>query len=237
MATYRHWSVSLWQDPDNVSHCRILSSDKTEWRIIPAALCRWRCCFLVDQLSFMTCIREEDRINCFATNQYSINQSINTPCCASVTIDDYFYWQLIIVCTMKQIKGRNLVGPVTNDDIFDWQLSEDEWNNSLSVSAHQLQQHVTLLQHQLPNQSNIPLIIVTITTTSSLWSYNLWRDKNMYIIIIIITIFLRPTSTKHFIIIIIFLFLFIFFDPYYYYLLLLLLLLLIFFFSYACHKP
>ena len=30
MATYRHWSVSLWRDPDNVSHCRILSPDKTE---------------------------------------------------------------------------------------------------------------------------------------------------------------------------------------------------------------
>jgi len=25
MATYRHWSVSLWRDPDNVPHCRILS--------------------------------------------------------------------------------------------------------------------------------------------------------------------------------------------------------------------
>jgi len=23
--TYRHWSVSLWRDPDDVSHCRILS--------------------------------------------------------------------------------------------------------------------------------------------------------------------------------------------------------------------
>ena len=29
MATYRHWSVSLWWDPDDVSHCRILSPDKT----------------------------------------------------------------------------------------------------------------------------------------------------------------------------------------------------------------
>ena len=28
MAIYRHWSVSLWRDPDNVSHCRILSPDK-----------------------------------------------------------------------------------------------------------------------------------------------------------------------------------------------------------------
>jgi len=25
MATYRNWSVSLWRDPDDVSHCRILS--------------------------------------------------------------------------------------------------------------------------------------------------------------------------------------------------------------------
>jgi len=25
MATYRHWSVSLWRNPDDVSHCRILS--------------------------------------------------------------------------------------------------------------------------------------------------------------------------------------------------------------------
>ena len=34
MATYRHWSVSLWWDPDDVSHCRILSPDKTEWGLI-----------------------------------------------------------------------------------------------------------------------------------------------------------------------------------------------------------
>jgi len=25
MATYRHWSVSLWQDPNDVPHCRIMS--------------------------------------------------------------------------------------------------------------------------------------------------------------------------------------------------------------------
>ena len=30
MATYRHWSVSLRRDPDDVSHCRILSPDKTK---------------------------------------------------------------------------------------------------------------------------------------------------------------------------------------------------------------
>jgi len=60
MATYRHWSVSLWRDPDDVPHCRILSADKTEWRLCSATLCGWRCCFVADQLWFMTCIREEE---------------------------------------------------------------------------------------------------------------------------------------------------------------------------------
>ena len=61
MATYRHWSVSLWRDPDNVSHYRILSPDKTEWRLISATLCGWGRCFVADQLWLMTRIREEDR--------------------------------------------------------------------------------------------------------------------------------------------------------------------------------
>ena len=51
MVTYRHWSVSLWRDPDDVSHCWILSPDKTEWRLISATLCRWRRCFVADQSS------------------------------------------------------------------------------------------------------------------------------------------------------------------------------------------
>ena len=59
MATYRHRSVSLWRDPDDVSHCRILSSDKTEWRFISATLCGWRCCFMADQLWLMKRIWEK----------------------------------------------------------------------------------------------------------------------------------------------------------------------------------
>ena len=39
MATYRHWSMSLWRDSDDVSHCRILFPDKTEWRLISATFC------------------------------------------------------------------------------------------------------------------------------------------------------------------------------------------------------
>ena len=63
MTTYRHWSVSLSRDPDDVSHCRILSPDQTEWRLISATLCGWTCCFVADQLWLMTRIREEDSCN------------------------------------------------------------------------------------------------------------------------------------------------------------------------------
>ena len=33
MGTYRHWSVSLWRDPDDVPHCWILSPDKTGYTL------------------------------------------------------------------------------------------------------------------------------------------------------------------------------------------------------------
>jgi len=59
METYRHWSVSLWRDPDDVSHCQILSPDKTEWRLISATLCGWKRCFVADQLWLMKCIQED----------------------------------------------------------------------------------------------------------------------------------------------------------------------------------
>jgi len=52
------WVVSplcLWSSV----HCQILSPDKTEWRLILATLCRWRRCFVADQLWFMACIWEE----------------------------------------------------------------------------------------------------------------------------------------------------------------------------------
>jgi len=35
----KEMAVSLWRDPDDVSNCRILSPDKTEWRLISATLC------------------------------------------------------------------------------------------------------------------------------------------------------------------------------------------------------
>ena len=48
--------MSLWRDPDDVSHCRILSPDKTEWWLISAILR----CFVADQLWLMTRMREEE---------------------------------------------------------------------------------------------------------------------------------------------------------------------------------
>jgi len=55
MATYRHWSVSLWRDPDDVPHCRILSPGKTEWRLISFSTthCGWRRFFVADQWPVM----------------------------------------------------------------------------------------------------------------------------------------------------------------------------------------
>ena len=52
--------VSLWRDPDDVSHCRILFPDKTEWRLISATLCGWRRCFVADHLWLCKRIREEE---------------------------------------------------------------------------------------------------------------------------------------------------------------------------------
>jgi len=77
MVTCRHWSVSLWRDPDNVSHCRILSSDRAEWRLIPAALYRWRRCFLADQFWFMIHIREEEDWFCVSQQLLSASVSRN----------------------------------------------------------------------------------------------------------------------------------------------------------------
>jgi len=38
--------LSLWRGPDDAPHCRILSPDKTEWRVISVTLCGWGRCFV-----------------------------------------------------------------------------------------------------------------------------------------------------------------------------------------------
>ena len=50
MVSYRHWSVLLWWDPNDVTHRRILPSYEAERWSVPASLCWWCCCCLADQL-------------------------------------------------------------------------------------------------------------------------------------------------------------------------------------------
>ena len=45
-------SLVVWNS-DDVPHCRILSSDKAEWWLILAKLCRWRLCFLAEHWPVM----------------------------------------------------------------------------------------------------------------------------------------------------------------------------------------
>jgi len=85
MATYRHWSVSLCRDPDDVSHCRILSPDKTEWRFISATLCGWRPCFMADPLWFMTHIQEEEKVCKWSQYYLAHNHCKITACQLTVT--------------------------------------------------------------------------------------------------------------------------------------------------------
>ena len=134
MATYRHWSVSLWRDPDDVSHCRILSPDKTEWRLISATLCGWRRCFVADQLWLMTRIREEEEI--CGTALFTI-QTTNTVCqCIELchrqwpwmTFEDHFRYYKPFRClrikynthTMYEVNynGRSASGRHNNDQLY-----------------------------------------------------------------------------------------------------------------------
>ena len=50
MVSYRHWSVLLWWDPNDVPHRRILPSYEAERWSVPASLCWWCCYCLADQL-------------------------------------------------------------------------------------------------------------------------------------------------------------------------------------------
>ena len=83
MATYRHWSVYLWQDPDDFSHCRILSPDKTEWRLISATLCGWGRCFVADQLWLMKHTWEQEDFHNLHYQCYQ--QAANHYCCKQET--------------------------------------------------------------------------------------------------------------------------------------------------------
>ena len=50
MVSYRHWSVLLWWDLNDVPHRRILPSHEAERWSVLASLCWWCCYCLADQL-------------------------------------------------------------------------------------------------------------------------------------------------------------------------------------------
>ena len=93
MATYWHWSVSLWRDPDDVPHSRILSPDKTEWHLISSTLCGLRCCFVADLLWFMTCIREEEKMSC---KPLTAHRSVYQFCMTMLSCHSTSYFALYI---------------------------------------------------------------------------------------------------------------------------------------------
>ena len=86
---YRHWSVSLWRDPGDVSHCRILSPDKTEWRLISATLCGWRRCFLAG--SWNPYEKTEHMHRMFSLTNFT---SIVSTCPRLLLLDSFYFWAM-----------------------------------------------------------------------------------------------------------------------------------------------
>jgi len=71
-STYRHWSVLLWWDPNDVPHRRILPSYEAEWWSVPAPLCWWCCYCLADQLWVLIAYTRRRRINLQTAAQKAI---------------------------------------------------------------------------------------------------------------------------------------------------------------------
>ena len=94
MATYRHWSVSLWRDPDDFSHCGILSPDKTEWRLISATLCGWRRCFVADQLyGSWNAYEKKKKMDTLIAPTYLLTSFLQSLLCTSVRTLSYVWQQ------------------------------------------------------------------------------------------------------------------------------------------------
>ena len=70
-----YYSITMWT---TMSHIVESCTEETEWRLISATLCRWRRCFVADQLWFMTCIREEEECG---------HYSPQFPCC---------HWEILL---------------------------------------------------------------------------------------------------------------------------------------------
>ena len=67
MVSYRHWSVLLWWDPNDVPHRRILPSYQAERCSVPASLCWWCCYCLADQLWVLITYARRRKLSSIAT--------------------------------------------------------------------------------------------------------------------------------------------------------------------------
>ena len=134
--------VSLRQDPDNVPHCRILSCDKAEWRLITATLCRWKCCFLADQLWFMTHIWKQrlsvedifvivDVVQCpFDRCSIVLNYLLT-----NVVLTDNCEWLLCVVSYSPNT--------VQNREVAISMMHRNDWNLSIIWNILCVNVHVT----------------------------------------------------------------------------------------------
>jgi len=69
MVSYRHWSVLLWWDPNDVPHRRILRSYEAERWSVPASLCWWCCYCLADQLWVLIAYARRRRVELITDRQ------------------------------------------------------------------------------------------------------------------------------------------------------------------------
>jgi len=132
----------LWRDPDDVSRCRILSCDKAEWRLITATLCRWKCCFLADQLWFMTHIWKQrlsvedifvivDVVQCpFDRCSIVLNYLLT-----NVVLTDNCEWLLCVVSYSPNT--------VQNREVAISMMHRNDWNLSIIWNILCVNVHVT----------------------------------------------------------------------------------------------
>ena len=134
MATDRHWSVSLWRDPDDVPHCRILSSDKIEWRLISATLRRWRRCFVAHQLLLLLLL--------LLLNEYYYS-AISSLKITSRTLFKVKKQNKIRCAQFEKIKGMTWRKDAFSDDAWRCRVSQTQWCWMARCSRHAAQQRRT----------------------------------------------------------------------------------------------
>jgi len=124
---FMSFSTSSWCT-DDVSHCRIVSPDKTEWRLISATLCGWGRCFMADQLWLMTRIREEEDCkqhtisrllsDCSACNCF-MSFSTSSWCTACIADNSVFDFSFSLSSCLSSCRSDTTVDAHKDEDYVD----------------------------------------------------------------------------------------------------------------------